>query len=133
MKITIIRLLDNTVQTLGILQIWDGEMKIFECKTLELPWKENQVNISCIPTGTYNVLRYNSPKFGKTFHVIGVPNRSEILIHKGNYNKDTQGCILVGIRYADIDKNGTMDIAGSAMAMNRLLEVAPDHFKLTIV
>ncbi|MCA1761303.1 MAG: DUF5675 family protein, partial [Bacteroidales bacterium] len=133
MKTTLIRLAGDARQTLGVLQLWDGEIRVFECKTLELPWRENKRNISCIPTGTYDVLRNNSPKFGKTFHLQSVPGRSEILIHKGNYNKDTQGCILVGTGFADIDKNGIQDIAGSAIALNRLLEIAPDKFEITII
>ncbi len=38
-------------QTIGSLMM-DGE--IF-CYTLELPWRENRKNISCIPIGDYEV------------------------------------------------------------------------------
>ena len=59
--------------------------------TLERPWKNNQRGISCIPAGFYECRRVKSPKFGDTFQVMHVPNRSEILFHKGNLEDDTHG------------------------------------------
>lgn len=54
---------------------------------------------SCIPTGTYVLKRTTYHKHGfETFEVTGVPNRQRILIHPGNSEEDTQGCILVGLR-----------------------------------
>jgi len=75
----------------------------FSCKTLELPWRNNENQISCIPPGTYNVEIRRSNKFGKTYWVKEVPNRSYILIHSGNYAGDktkgfkthVQGCIYL--------------------------------------
>lgn len=76
----------------------------FICKTLELPWRENRQSISCIPSGEYNVVIRKSPKYGSTYWVTKVPNRSYILIHGGNWAGDTKkgfkthvnGCILLG-------------------------------------
>jgi hypothetical protein len=133
MKTILTRLEDDGKQTLGILQVFDGIEKIFECKTLELGWHDNVQKKSCILSGTYTVLRHTSPKFGNTFHVTNVPGRSEILIHHGNYQQDTTGCILVGQDFADIDKNGTVDITYSKHTMNKLLEVMPDIFELKIL
>ena len=67
---------------------------IFNCFTIELDWKNNQRNISCIPKGIYTVNEHTSKKFKETIIVNNVPNRSGILIHKGNSYKDIQGCIL---------------------------------------
>lgn len=64
--------------------------------TLERRWDNNKENESCIPEGEYHCLRVNSPKFGDTFEVTGVPNRANILIHKGNIAAtDSHGCILL--------------------------------------
>jgi hypothetical protein len=76
----------------------------FSCYTLELPWRENQRNISCIPKGEYNVKIRISPKYGKVYHVKEVPNRTFILIHSGNwagdvskgYRSHVNGCLLLG-------------------------------------
>ncbi len=65
--------------------------------TLELPWLDNQTNVSCIPQGIYNVSPYSSAKYPNVFEICSVPNRTAILIHIGNYTKDTRGCILVGL------------------------------------
>lgn len=65
------------------------------CVTLERPWKDNQRNISCIPKGSYVCLRWDSPKFGETFQVTNVKDRSYILFHSGNIDEDSHGCILL--------------------------------------
>lgn len=69
--------------------------------TLEPPWKDNLVNISSIPEGTYYCYEYNSPRFGYTYQVEQVPGRTHILFHKGNYTHNTKGCILVGEQFED--------------------------------
>ncbi len=67
--------------------------------TLERPWINNQVDVSCIPVGEYMCQRINSPKFGDTFEVINVPGRVNILFHKGNSVTDRHGCIILGSRF----------------------------------
>jgi hypothetical protein len=68
----------------------------YVCMTLELPWRENNPNVSCIPTGVYTCRRIVSPHFGETFEITGVPRRSHILFHAGNKPEDTEGCVLTG-------------------------------------
>lgn len=76
----------------------------FNCKTLELPWRDNQRQISCIPSGEYDVEMRLSNKYGRIYWVRKVPNRTYILIHSGNYAGDKEqglkshvmGCILLG-------------------------------------
>ena len=71
------------------------------CDTLENPWLDNQRNISCIPEGEYRV-RLRLPRESATreyLHLLvqDVPNRNYVLFHRGNFPKDTRGCILVGL------------------------------------
>jgi len=68
--------------------------------TLEPPWRDNQENVSCIPPGRYRCERIRSPKFGWTFEVKNVPNRTHVLFHSGNTLEDTHGCILVGEEFS---------------------------------
>lgn len=68
--------------------------------TLERPWAENQQNISCIPAGRYRCRRLHSPKFGNTYEITEVPNRTHVLFHSGNTIEDTQGCILIGEEFS---------------------------------
>ncbi len=124
----------NNLQTLGRLVLFEGAKIMTQLYTLELPDLGNQQNISCIPEGEYEVHRIYSPKFGKCFHVQDVPGRSEILIHKGNYNKDTHGCILIGMGHADINDDGTIDVIESTHAMEKLQSViTEDIFTLIII
>lgn len=64
------------------------------CFTIELPWRDNRKNLSCIPAGTYVLkLRY-SPKFKWHLHVQKVPGRTLILFHPANHAiLELQGCI----------------------------------------
>lgn len=100
-------------QTTGNLSVSVGTTK-FSCKTMELPWLENKRNVSCIPTGTYLVKWTLSPRMMKyTYEVQKVPNRSGIRIHAGNFYKDFLGCIGLGASFADINKDGEIDITSS--------------------
>lgn len=130
MKITITRFKQDDYQTLGDLTI-DGDE--FTCKTLELPWLDNQRNISCIPAGTYQVEKRNSDKFDDHFHLLSVPDRDLILIHHGNYKKDTEGCILVGKEHIDIDGDGHEDVTSSKDTMKELNSILPSKFEVKVV
>jgi len=65
--------------------------------TMELPWRNNQRDISCIPEGLYTCKLVFSPSFkGTYFQIMDVPGRGNILLHKGNVLANTLGCVLVG-------------------------------------
>jgi len=69
----------------------------YVCNTLERPWLSNKPQVSCIPTGIYDVIVAQSPRFGRELpRILNVPSRSGVLIHRGNYVTDSTGCILVG-------------------------------------
>lgn len=73
--------------------------------TAELPWRNNERDISCIPEGIYTATPYASARFGLCYQVGEVPDRSAILVHVGNwagdvskdYRSDVEGCILIGM------------------------------------
>ena len=98
-NVTIIRTRRSDHGTEGVLIFND-----FICYTLELPWRENIRNLSCIPTGEYDVKIRISPKYGRIYWVMEVDGRTYILMHSGNWagnvekglNTHTNGCILLG-------------------------------------
>ena len=81
-----------------------GEMHIdgaFECFILEPPkifeGKENVPDKTCIPAGVYELKIQYSVRVGRRVpRYVAVPGRDDILIHPGNFPKDTHGCQLPG-------------------------------------
>lgn len=64
------------------------------CNTIELPWKQNEKKVSCIPEGRYSVRRRHSDKFKWHLEVMNVENRKFILIHPANNALlELNGCI----------------------------------------
>lgn len=100
--------------------------------TLELPWKNNEKNISCIPCGKYKLAKRWSKKYGNHLKVENVPNRSDILIHVGNYPQDTQGCILIGADLRDINADGELEVVNSKFAMDGLLSLLKDDGDISL-
>ena len=79
--------------TLG--RLYAGALDLY---TLEDAWRGNARNVSCIPEGTYRVVLAWSERFQRAMpYLRDVPDRSAILIHSGNRDSDTTGCILVGL------------------------------------
>jgi hypothetical protein len=124
-------------ETQGIFLIFEGINILFRCFTIELPDFNNKKNVSCIPEGIYDVEKYDSPTKGNVFHILNVPGRDSILIHKGNYatgkKVDTMGCILSGSGFSDINWDGALDVIESTKTMEKLLTILPDKFKLYIL
>src|SRR5947207_5696643 len=97
------RITDDTKQTLGTLTIVKDNGQLYVCKTLELPWKENQSNVSCIPKGEYMCKYTRSNRMSNekgrdvyTYEVLNVPNRAGIRVHIANYFTQLLGCIALG-------------------------------------
>ena len=127
MDIILTRSTYTNTSTQGSLQIFDNFICLFTCKTLELPWKNNQHQISCIPIGTYYVHKNNIPKFGKHLYFTSVPNRSGILVHAGNYTSQILGCILVGSTFADLNHDSTTDIINSRLTIDKIYDLLPNQ------
>lgn len=83
----------------------------FNCVTLER-------HDIYIPEGTYKVTLYKSPKHkGELVPLLhDVPRRSFIEIHPGNWETDSEGCILVGA-----DRSGWA-LEHSKVAFNDLMQ-----------
>lgn len=119
MTLTLIRTKYLSDRTIGALHIDD----VLFCDTLE-PSNFKRA-FSSIQTGEYTVtLKVQSPKFLQSAlykdinamlpRLQGVQGREGILIHIGNYPKDTQGCILVG------RLNANDDLQNSRITFNSL-------------
>ena len=70
---------------------FNGRLMIY---SIELPWKDNQAGVSCIPEGRYELVKRWSPKLGRHLRLMDVPQRNDILIHPANNAlQELKGCI----------------------------------------
>ena len=130
MKLQVVRTQFGKDATNGMLFI-DG---VFECFTLEDQEQAVKVHSeTAIPLGTYNVVlrqagkfdtRY-SAKYGNTWHkgmlwIQDVPGFEWILIHTGNTDEHTAGCLLVGETQQDLDKGKDGFVGGSGDAYKKM-------------
>lgn len=77
---------------------------------------------TCIPVGTYKVVFYNSPSHGpKSLMIDNVPGFKYILIHPGNTEDDTDGCLLVGTMIGKL--NGKRAVLNSKKAFDKIYPV----------
>ena len=125
-------------QILGHLMVFEdfksgASRLIFECKTIELDWNNNQTNVSAVPTGFYNLVFEYSNRFKqKLWELKGVPNRSECKIHTANYSSQLQGCIGVGDMFINLNNDNRLDLRNSRSTLNRLHSVLEGQAKTTI-
>jgi len=125
MTITLQRITSNDKGTFGVLLNDDFPFMT----TLELPWRDNRHDISCIPAGTYECKKIFSNAFHKELFVLSnVPGRDYIEMHIGNTLSNTHGCILLGTGFSVDGK-----ILYSADAFKSFMALMPsDGFTLVI-
>ena len=129
MKLTVVRTQFGTDATNGLLFI-DG---IFECYTLEDQYQAVKVmHETCIPEGTYDIKfrktggfhakyseRYKNAHYGM-LHIQDVPNFTYILIHTGNTDEHTSGCLIVGETQQDLEVSKDGFIGSSTVAYKKM-------------
>ncbi len=120
-------------RTLGRLCVFSDLELEATFATLELPWRNNEKGNSCILSAFYTVEPRTSPKYGKHLLVNGTAPRELILLHQGNFPKDTAGCILVGSDFSDIDQDKKLEITNSKRAMQKLVKLVTEPAELIIL
>jgi hypothetical protein len=129
LQLDVIRTQFGKDATNGMLFI-DG---IFECYTLEDQYQAVKVmHETCIPEGEYDIEfrktggfhakyseRYKNAHYGM-LHIQNVPNFTYILIHAGNTDEHTSGCLIVGETQQDLDMNESGFIGHSGTAYKKM-------------
>ena len=129
MKLQVVRTQFGKDATNGLLFI-DG---LFECYTLEDQYQAVKVmHETCIPEGTYDINfrktggfhakyteRYKNAHYGM-LHIQDVPNFTYILIHTGNSDEHTSGCLIVGETQQDLDISKDGFIGSSTVAYKKM-------------
>jgi hypothetical protein len=109
MKLEVLRISSQVDSTSGLLFDISNNKRKFLCYTLEDESREEKVwGETCIPSGEYclglRTVGGLDARYSKRFadihmgmlHVLDVPNFKYILIHCGNTDEDTAGCLLLG-------------------------------------
>ncbi|EFS3668865.1 hypothetical protein HXW33_001256 [Campylobacter jejuni] len=113
MKLEIVRRYTGKTCVIGKFKVFNDDDKLlFECFSLEEDKEGVERNKDLrIPEGIYDLKRHSPSRFENTLRSITkkdddtminvfnekVPFDRHILIHWGNTDKDTQGCILLGL------------------------------------
>ena len=114
--------------TLGIIYLNDKTWF-----SLELPWENNEPNVSCIPAGTYPAFFRISPSRGtRVLQLSDVPGRSYIQWHPGNYTHQIKGCLLPGKGMKFLDNDNIPDVTGSRQALQEIFEEIGDDDDIRI-
>lgn len=131
--LVLIRHTQTEKETVGSLHVFSGPVEQAKFATIELPWKHNERKVSCIPGGIYMVEPRHTDKFGNHLWIKDVPGRDGILIHTGNYVNQIQGCILVGMTHADLNRDGELDTVHSRAALDLLTQFVKEPARLIVV
>ena len=102
--------------------------------TVELPWRNNQPFVSCIPCRIYVVQWTWSPHFNRMmYQVMDVPGRSGIRWHVANWARNLKGCIGPGRQLARFGTPKTWGVTNSGTTLSEI-EKALDKqpFKLHV-
>ena len=128
MKLQVLRFSSESDSTNGLLfDVTDGVK--FLAYTLEDEYRKHKKSKETrIPAGTYKIKLRNEGGFHQRYskkypsihrgmlHIIDVPGFEYILIHVGNSDEHTAGCLLVGDTQENnqINKNGFIGSSGNA-------------------
>jgi hypothetical protein len=105
--------------TFGVIKV--GPLSLF---TLELPWRDDNHNLSCIPAGKYRCEMTMSDRFKRRLYLVGpVPGRFGIRIHSANLAGDVtqgmisqlHGCIALGEKRGMIGDQKAVLLSKSAV------------------
>lgn len=110
---------------------FDGDL---QWQFIELPWRDNKPNLSCVPAGLYTARIVQSAHFGRAVYLIeNVPGRDAIEMHNGNFagditkgfQSDLRGCCSPGgkrdylINKYGIPQKAVLD---SRLALDQIIE-----------
>lgn len=121
-----------------------GRLMVPDCDTVFWtvgpPWLANMPEKSCIPEGTYGVVKDLFVKDAGSegydaFRICGVPGRSRIFIHIANWPRQLKGCIGIGLRVQGDSADSCWGVADSQVAHDLFMQAMgatiANHIKVT--
>lgn len=135
--VTIKRNQTGDMGTFGTVSIEDNPALLY---TAELPWRNNEEGVSCIPPGQYVTKWVLSPKRQRNIYMLmGTDPRTAVEIHSGNwagdklkgYKSNVEGCILLGSSIGDLEgQKAVLESAASVVRFETIMN--HEDFLLTI-
>ena len=106
--------------------IEDADRNLKQTDTLEHLKATKIHGCTAIPYGRYQVIINRSQRFKINLPLLlNVPNWSGVRMHIGNYQTDTEGCLLPGKGYSVKDKM----VTGSKIAFGEVYELIENAIK----
>ena len=103
------------------------------CVTLEPYDRDNASGISNINAQQYICKKIISPKFGETFEITNVQGRTEVVIHPGNFDDNTEACVLLAQHFGKLGYRRAILNSGATFRKFMELMKYEDEFMLTII
>jgi len=104
--VRIVRIEKSEDGIIGVLSI-DGKV---DCFTMQPDETDKHFSI---PVGNYLCRRFHGRKWQDTFEVV-VPGHTALLFHSGNFEEDTEGCILLGEEVGELNGRRAVLVSGKA-------------------
>lgn len=133
-KYRIDRMSDDRTATFD--QLVDESDETCLCIALELPWRDNHPDTSCIPAGVYTAHRRRAGETRHKYDVFeldNVPGRTHVQIHIANKPSQLRGCIAVGKTFGILDGEHAALDSGAAYDTWMKRNQGHDRIQVTIV
>lgn len=130
MEITVKRIYFRDTYTIGAIQV-NGKYLMDTLEPRAINWQTEQKTAgkTAIPEGRYRIgIAYSKTFKRKMPYLQNVPHFVGIMIHTGNTEKNTRGCILVGKAQAIRDKTTTPTEQPRGYITG---EISRDNYRLT--
>lgn len=120
----------------GIFGLLYNSMGVKIASTLEHSCLSGVTWFAKVPPGSYSCVRgthrlHDGVPF-ETFEVAGVKGHTGILFHPGNWNRDSDGCILLGRDFGRIGDIKMIVDSREAFAAFMKLQAGVDRFSLSV-
>lgn len=124
---------DDNQTTGGCLILGKDKIPLFSAISLERGWRNNEVDVSCIPIGEYELVYEYSDRFEEyLWEIKDVPCRTECKFHSANYWYQLNGCITLGVFPRDINNDGYIDVLSSRKTLTAFEKVLSQFDTVTL-
>lgn len=135
----ILKLVRTLFQSDGIFGHLETSSGIQIAVTLEHAYERDGDYLPKVFSGIYECKRGPHKLKGmtasfETFEIENVTNHTDILFHWGNYNKDSEGCVLLGRRIVmNPDKPQELMITSSRNSFNKFMDLTKGFEAFTLI